>query len=86
MIYRNNALPPNICTTREVNKNIILTNIYKEISENVSTEYLNMNKIWENITQMDYCAKIQNFKSKFGKQVGVSCGSEDTMYWNKIVL
>jgi hypothetical protein len=45
-----------------------------------------MNKIWENITQMDYCAKIQNFKSKFGKQVGVSCGSEDTMYWNKIVL
>jgi hypothetical protein len=30
----------------QINKNIILTNIYKEIYENINTEYLNMNTIW----------------------------------------
>jgi hypothetical protein len=31
---------------RQINKNIILTNIYKDIYENINMEYLNMNTIW----------------------------------------
>jgi hypothetical protein len=34
---------------------------------------------------MDYCVEILNFKSKFGKQLGVSCESEGKMYSNGIV-